>query len=93
MKAFSKFVDAVLFNISDYIRNRHDPFLEQEKNGILDQIGESVDSSIENAAADALLLGAAYQMKNTRPILIQDDKLNLKLRSLSEKQRQIFSTV
>ena len=42
MEPFSEFVDIALFIISEYVRNRHDPFLKQGNDYIKDQIRESV---------------------------------------------------
>ena len=48
MEAFFAFVDPALSNTSEYVRNKHDPILEQEKDDIEDQRRKSVDSLIEN---------------------------------------------
>ena len=67
--------------------------MEKENNGTEDQIGQFVNSSIENAARDAVLLGAVSQIKSTRSVLEQDGRLYLNIGSLYEKERRIFSII
>ena len=67
--------------------------MEKENNGTEDQIGQFVNSSIENAARDAVLLGAVSQIKSIRSILEQDGRLYLNIGSLYEKERRIFSII
>ena len=95
MEPFSEFVDAAFLNISEYVRNRQDPFSQQENEDIEDEIRETVDGILvnEDPAEDAMPLESAFQTQNTRSILIQDEELNSKIRSLNEKQREIFNLV
>lgn len=67
--------------------------MKKENNGIEDRIGKFVNSSIENAARDAVLLEAVSQIKSTRSILEQDGRLYLNIGSLYEKERGILSIV
>ena len=48
MEPFSKFVDAALLNISEYVRNQQDPFSQQENEFIENKIKETVDDILEN---------------------------------------------
>ena len=67
--------------------------MQKENNGIEDRIGQFVNSSIENAARDAVLLETVSQIKSTRSILEQDGRLYLNIGSLYEKERGILSIV
>ena len=42
---------------------------------------------------DTVLPEAAFQVKNNGPILIHDDELNLEIRNLNQKRKEIFSIV
>ena len=92
MEPFSDFVDAALANVSQCTKNRHDTFLEQEKDKTEIEIREAVDSLLENEdpVEEAVLLEDISQIQSTRPVLIQDEELNSKIRSLNDKQRKSF---
>ena len=76
MEPFSDFVDAALENVSQYTRNRHDTFLEQENDETEIESREAVDSLLENEdpAQEAVLLEDMFQIQSTRPVLIQNEE-------------------
>ena len=47
----------------------------------------------EEPAEEAVLLEDMSQIQSPRPVLIQDEGLNSKIRSLNDKQRKIFDMV
>ena len=69
--------------------------MEQENGDTEIQIRKAVDSLLENEdlAEEAVLSEDMFQIQRTRPVLIQDEELNLKMRSLSNKQRKLFDLV
>ena len=69
--------------------------MEQENGDTEIQIRKAVDSLLENEdlAEEAVLSEDMFQIQRTRPVLIQDEELNLKIRSLSNKQRKFFDLV
>ena len=95
MEPFSDFVAAALANVSQCAKNRHDTFLEQENDETEIEIREPVNSLLvnEEPAEEAVLLEDMSQIQSPRPVLIQDEGLNSKIRSLNDKQRKIFDMV
>ena len=73
-------------------QSRHDTFLEQENDETEFEIREAVDSLPQNEdpAEKTVLLEDMSQIQSTRPVLIQDEELNSKIRSLNDKQRKSF---
>ena len=69
--------------------------MEQNNGDTEIQIRKAVDSLLENEdlAEEAVLSEDMFQIQRTRPVLIQDEELNLKIRSLSNKQRTFFDLV
>ena len=59
------------------------------------EIREAVDSLLENEnpAEEAVLLEDMSQIKSTRPVFIQDEELNSRIRSLNDEQRKSFDLV
>ena len=56
------------------------------------EMRELVDSLLQNGdpAEDAVLMEDTYQAQSARPVVIPAAELSLKIRSLNEKQREIF---
>ena len=86
MEPFSDFFDAELANVFQCTRNRHDTFLEQENDETEIEIGEAVDILLENEspAEEAVFLEDISQIQSNRSVLIQDEELNSKIRSLND---------
>ena len=86
MEPFSDFFDAELANVFQCTRNRHDTFLEQENDETEIEIREAVDILLENEspAEEAVFLEDISQIQSNRSVLIQDEELNSKIRSLND---------
>ena len=95
MVPFSDFVDAALANVFQCKRDKHDTFLEQENDETEIEIREAVDIFLENEdpAAEAVFLEDISQIQSNIPVLIQDEELNPKIRSLNDKQKNFFDLV
>ena len=95
MGPFSDFVDAALANVFQCTRNRHDTFLEQENDETEIEIREAVDILLENEdpAEEVVFLEGISQIQSNRPVLIQEEQLNSKIRSLNDKQKIFFDLV
>ena len=95
MEPFSDFVDAALANVFQCTRNRHDTFLEQENDETEIEIREAVDILLENEspAEEAVFLEDISQIQSNRPVLIRDEELNSKIRSLNDRQKFFFDLV
>ena len=76
-------------------QSRHDTFLEQENDETEFEIREAVDSLPQNEdpAEKTVLLEDMSQIQSTRPVLIQDEELNSKIRTLNDKQRKFFEII
>lgn len=87
MVPLSEFVDTVLENIFELLRNKHNAFSQQGNDEIDNQKKAAADSLIENEDTQD---GAVFS-EGTREML--NSRGNSKIRSLNEKQRKIFHLV
>ena len=92
MEPFSDVVDKALLNL----QSNPDVFPQQESDENQEEIAFIVNDLLDigNQSAGAVLKeDTPFIGSYSTPILIPDDKLNCKIRSLSNEQRKLFDIV
>lgn len=69
-------------------------YLQQENDSVEQELLNTLDELVdENPSEDAVVFDEAVDMSRADPILLSDDELNCKIRSLNYDQRKIFDVI
>ena len=89
---YGDLVDTALLNLRANLNNRDD-YSQQENDEVQEQLLATANYlESEDPADDAVTLGDSY-LPSHPPVLMSDDELNTKIRSLNTKQRECFDIV
>ena len=89
---YGDLVDSALLNLRT--SHHRDAFSQQENDEVEEQlITTANDLESENPNNDAVILGDIHAVPTNTPVVISDDELNAKIRSLNQKQRECFDIV
>ena len=91
---YGDLVDSALLNLrTNLIRNR-DAFSQQEDDEVEEQLLTTANNlESEDPTNGAVILGDVYTVPTNIPVVISDNELNAKIRSLNRKQREYFDIV
>ena len=96
MEPFSEIVDQALSNLRSDVTNP-DSFSQQENDEVQAELAAVINDILEDESLtyDAVLLHdtSVNMPSNTAPVLIPDSEINSKVRSLDQKQRELFGMV
>ena len=96
MKPFSETVDQTSLNIRSDVTNR-DSFTQQENDEVQTELAVAINDILEyeSFTDDAVLLDdtSLNMSSNTSPVLIPDREINSEIRSLNQKQCELFDMV
>ena len=70
-----------------------DSYSNQENDHVEELLDNTNDLASENPDDDALILNVSHVIPATSPTVISDDELNVKIRSLNQKQREYFEVI
>ena len=95
METCSDIVDDASVNLCKNTRSTGDSFSQQENDQVDDKLIETFQNVLQSddAAQDAVVLQDEYQEQSLGPTVIPDEELNLKIRMLNQKQRDVFDIV
>ena len=96
MKPFSEIVDQTSLNIRSDVTNR-DSFTQQENDEVQTELAVALNDILEyeSFTDDAVLLDdtSLNTSSYTAPVLIPDREINSEIRSLNQKQCELFDMV
>lgn len=96
MKPSSETVDQTSLNIRSDVTNR-DSFTQQENDEVQTELAVAINDILEyeSFTDDAVLLDdtSLNMSSNTSPVLIPDREINSEIRSLNQKQCELFDMV
>ena len=91
---YGDLVDSALLNLHTNLTPNHDSFANQEN----DEVEDIIDAANtllnpEDPSDDAVIFDDACVPSTAAPVVIRDDELNEKIRSLNQKQREYFELI
>ena len=90
---YGDLVDSALLNLRAS-RNSQDAFAEQENDEVQEQLlSDTNDLESEDPSNNAIILEDTNSVAMNARVLLSDDEINAKVRSLNSKQRQCFDIV
>ena len=94
---FGDLVESALLNLRTNLISNQDSHGDQENDEMVDELLQTANilmaEGSEDLAEDAVILNDTCIPSSTTPIVMTDDDLNSKIRSLNQRQREYFEVI